>query len=227
MCGRFGLFARAEAIEDRFDATFQFDYEPRYNVAPEAEPVAAVPDEAPDALEPFSWGLVPHWVEDPDDWPSPINARAETVHEKPAFRDAFRNRRCLVPANGFYEWTGRRGKRIPHWITVDDDGLFAMAGIWETWGDEGDRERSLAIVTTASNGVVGELHDRMPVILEPDEERTWLASEDEDELRGLLDPYPDERTAEREVSTAVNVPSNDSPALIEPVGGDQSGLDEF
>ena len=227
MCGRFGLFARLDAVEDYFGAAFTFDYEPRYNVAPEGPGVAAVRDEAPDDIDQLHWGLLPHWVDDPDDFPTLINARAETAAEKPAFRDAFERRRCLVPASTFYEWTGRKGSRVPHAIEVADRELFAMAGLWETWSSNGDEVRSATILTTDANELVGELHDRMPVILERDEERAWLEADDAEERQALLDPYPADRMRSYEVSRQVNDPTNEGPALVEPVGGTQSGLGDF
>lgn len=227
MCGRFGLFARLDAIEDYFDAAFTFDYAPRYNIAPEGSGIAAVRNESPDGIDQLRWGLLPGWVDDPEDFPTLINARSETAAEKPAFREAFATRRCLIPATNFYEWTGRTGSRVPHAIGLQDRELFAMAGLWETWSANGDEVRSATILTTDANDVVGELHDRMPVILAPDEERRWLHADDEDELQALLDPYPGDRTTAVEVSTKVNDPANEGPALIEPVGGEQRGLGDF
>jgi len=227
MCGRFGLYARLDAVEDYYDARFSFDYEPRYNLAPEGEGVAAVRNEAPGAIDRVQWGFVPRWVDDPEAWPRPINARAETVAEKPAFAWAFEHRRCLVPASNFYEWTGRRGARIPYAIGVADTDVFSMAGLWDAWSAGGEPVTSLAIVTTEANGVVGKLHDRMPVILDREEEARWLGEADPAELRALLDPLPDGRTTRWEVSTAVNDPTREGPALVEPVGSSQSGLGEF
>lgn len=229
MCGRTTLFAPRADVEERFDATFAYDYVPRYNIAPEGPGLPAIRNEIADRIEQLHWGIIPPWVDDRDDWPEPINARAESVAEKATFRDAFDERRCLVVADGFYEWTGPSGRRKPHRIVVDDGEPFAMAGLWETWSGNGDGDDvvSVTIVTTDANDVVGRLHGRMPVILAPDEEVTWLRSDDPDELRALLDPYPDSATSEYEVSTAVNNPGNDGPELVEPLGGSQSGLGEF
>jgi len=227
MCGRTTLFAPRAAVEERFGASFAYDYEPRYNIAPGGPGLPAIRNENATAIEQLHWGIVPHWVDDRADWHEPINARAETVAEKPTFRDAFAKRRCLVLADGFYEWTGPQGKRKPHRVVVDDGELFAMAGLWETWSENGDEVVSVTVVTTDANDVVGRLHDRMPVILAPDEESTWLESDDADDLQGLLDPYPDGPTGEYEVSTAVNNPGTDRPELVEPLGGTQSGLEEF
>lgn len=231
MCGRFTLRSDPRQIAEAFDldpASLP-ELPARYNIAP-TQQVAVVrrsDGTGPRELAAARWGLVPRWVDDPSDWPTLINARSETAAEKPAFREAFRRRRCLVPASNFYEWTGRRGQRIPHCIRVDDRELFAMAGLWETWSDDGDEVRSATILTTEANDVVDDLHDRMPVILAPDEEPIWLEADDVDELNALLDPYPGNQTRSYEVSRAVNDPTNEGPELVEPVGGGQSGLGDF
>lgn len=227
MCGRFGLFARLDAIEDRYDGEFTYDFEPRYNIAPEGPGIATVRNQIPGQIDQVKWGLIPHWVDDPNDFPTLINARAETIAEKPAFRDAFAKRRCLIPASNFYEWTGRKGSRVPYFIGVEDQEIFSMAGIWETWTENGTDMESVAIITTDANDVVAELHDRMPVILDREEEDRWLDGKEEDELQELLDPFPDGRTMSYEVTKAVNNSTNDSPELIEPIGSDQAGLGDF
>lgn len=227
MCGRFSLFQPQPEIERRFSAEFTFNYELRYNIAPEGAGIAAIQNESADEINRLQWGLLPHWVDDPGDFPNLINARAESVADKPSFKSAFENRRCLIPASNFYEWTGRKGNRVPFAIGLENQDLFAMAGIWETWSSNGTEIQSVAIITTDANDVVSELHERMPVILAPDEEERWLHEDDQDELQRLLDPYPDEGTRSWEVSRAVNNPGNDGPELVEPVGSDQSGLEEF
>lgn len=227
MCGRFGLFARLDAIEDHYDAEFTFEYEPRYNIAPEGSGIAAVKNESPDEINNLQWGLLPRCVDDPDDFPNLINARAESVANKSSFKDAFKKRRCLIPANNFYEWTGRKGARRPFSIGVEEQELFSMAGIWETWRNNGTEVQSVAIITTDANDVVAELHDRMPVILDGEEEEAWLETKDENALHELLYPYPAEDTRSYEVATAVNNPGNEGPELIEPLGSDQSGIGDF
>ncbi|MFB6151571.1 MAG: SOS response-associated peptidase [Haloarculaceae archaeon] len=262
MCGRFSLFAPPDDVTARFDADFAFEYEPRYNAAPgQALPVIA--DEAPDTIRRMEWGLVPGWAENRSDFEF-INARAETVAEKRSFAGAYEQRRhrerddeggeaptagrCLVPADGFYEWTERAGGNQPYRVTVGDDELFAMAGLWERWepprvqtgladfggaggsggaGEPGservpgvdpdpDPVETFTVITTEPNDVVGDLHDRMAVVLEPDEEEAWLRG-DPGEVRDLLDPYPAEQMRAYPVSTAVSDPANDSPAVVEEV----------
>lgn len=226
MCGRFGLFARLDAIQDYFGVEVNYDHEPRYNIAPRTD-TAVVQNETPDEINELNWGIRPHWVDDPDDWHHPINARAESVDEKPSFREAFKKRRCLIPASNFYEWTGPKGSRRPFFIGVEDRELFAMAGLWETWSENGTEFQSFTIITTDANEVVGELHNRMPLILKSDEEQRWLEEDDPDELQSMLDPFPDEQTRSYEVSTKVNSTANDGPELIEPLEGEQSGLGDF
>jgi putative SOS response-associated peptidase YedK len=230
MCGRYSLFTPPADLEERFGATFDRSFEPRYNAAPGQE----LPVVRNDALEKFRfcrWGLVPSWADDPDD--GPINARSETVAEKPTFGEAYERRRCLVPADGFYEWTGEAGSKRPYRVRFEDDRTFAMAGIWETWegvesqvgldafGDDGEATpesrtvHTFAVLTTEPNDVIADLHDRMAVILPEDEERRWLTDDDPSDL---LEPYPGDEMEAYPVSTAVNDPANDRPELVEPVG---------
>lgn len=227
MCGRTSLFVPQSVLEDRFNATAVDPITPRYNIAP-GDDLASIANETPEEIRLRGWGLIPHWVDDPSEWPDPINARAETVSEKPAFRDAFHHRRCLVLADGFYEWGGERGHKQPYRITRPDEEPFAMAGLWEEWEANGTERETLTIITTDANEAIAPIHDRMPVILEPDEEALWLNDADEGELRSLLDPFPTDLTTVSPISTAVNDPANDSPEVIEPVDrGTQSGLSEF
>lgn len=219
MCGRTSLFVPQSVLEDRFDAEFVYEYIPRYNIAP-SDDLTVIKNRSPDKIDLLEWGLIPSWVDDPEEVPTPINARAETVSEKPMFREAYKQRRCLVLADGFYEWKGERGQKQPYRVTKKDDAPFAMAGLWETWegnGEEQDRETT-TIITTEPNDVVSEIHDRMPVILAPDEEDLWL-NQAGNGLDGLLDPFPSELMQAYPVSKAVNNPSNESPEVIEKIDG--------
>ena len=227
MCGRFSLFVPPSVVEERFDAETARPLVPQYNVAP-GDDVAAIRDADPGTIDGLTWGLLPSWVDDPEGFPRPINARAETVGEKPSFRDAFAERRCLVVADGFYEWKETRGAKQPYRIARPDDEPFAFAGLWETWRSNGESVRSVTILTTAANETVEPIHDRMPVILERGEERRWLTESSPDDLHALLDPYPEDGLVTYPVSTAVNDPANDSPAVVEPADVDeQSGLGDF
>jgi len=232
MCGRYSLVAAPDNVEERFDATFDFDFEPRYNAAP-SQSLPVVTGEEPDTIQRLEWGLVPSWADDRSEFEY-INARAETLQKKRSFADAYERRRCLVPADGFYEWTQREGGKQPYRVALDDDSLFAMAGLWERWtptqkqtglGEfaggggpdaEPDPVETFTIVTTEPNDVVSELHHRMAVILDESEEQQWLTG-DTDAVADLLDPYPGERMRAYPVSTAVNDPANDSPAVVREV----------
>ena len=232
MCGRYSLFAPPDEIEERFDASFAFDFEPRYNAAPSQE-LPVVTGDDPETIQRMEWGLVPSWADDRSDYEF-INARAETVRKKSSFSEAYESRRCLVPADGFYEWTEAGGGKQPYRVTVGDDDLFAMAGLWERWtppqtqtglGDfgggsdpdaESDPVETFTIVTTEPNETIADLHHRMAVILDPGEETQWLTG-DPDEVESLLDPYSDEPMRTYPVSTTVNNPANDSPDVLEEV----------
>jgi len=244
MCGRFTLFQPPRRVEERFDASFDYPYERRYNAAP-GQALPVITDERPDRIRALEWGLVPTWAEARDDVGTLINARAETVAEKPSFREAFAGvdpaagpdaeaaGRCLVLADGFYEWTDTDDGRRPYRITRRDDDPFAMAGLWSRWRPPGTQTglaefgtggptdepalvETFTIVTTAANGVVGELHDRMPVVLRPADERRWLTAGVE-EARSLLQPAPDAWLRAYPVSREVNDPSNDRAAVVEEV----------
>ena len=228
MCGRYTLFTPPAEIEERFGATFEQSPKPRHNAAPR-QSLPVITNDAPETIDAFEWGLIPGWA-DSASGNRPINARAETVAEKRSFRDAYENRRCLVLADGFYEWTSTNDGKQPYRVTLDSREPFALAGLWERWqppekqtgltefGDgEPDREaevvETFTIITTEPNRVVGELHDRMAVVLSAEDERRWLADGGAD----LLQPYPDDEMTAYPVSTAVNNPSNDSPELVEEV----------
>ncbi|WP_323191012.1 SOS response-associated peptidase [Halostella sp. PRR32] len=239
MCGRYSLFAPQNAVIDLLDATPERDLEPRYNMAP-GEELPVVRDAASDRIEFHKWGLVPHWAD--DDSNGLINARAETVAEKPSFRDAFEQShetggpqagRCLVPADGFYEWVDESGGTQPYRVTRTDDRPFAMAGLWSTWETEieqvgldafADGEAStetrrmltFTVVTTEPNDLIEDLHHRMAVILDEAEQREWLTADPAD-AGELLDPYPADEMRAYPVSPAVNDPTNDAPAVAEPL----------
>jgi len=232
MCGRYSLFAPSEEIEARFDAAFREPFQPRYNAAPR-QSLPVVGDREPGVIGRMEWGLVPPWADSRDDGGF-INARAETLADKPSFRDAYRRERggrCLVLADGFYEWVDADGTTRPYRVTLADGEPFAMAGLWTEWTptttqtglgefagdgpDDPDPVRTFAVVTTEPNATVADLHHRMAVVLPPDREREWLTAPAGD-AADLLGPYEGEMRAYR-VSEAVNDPANDSPAVAEPV----------
>lgn len=221
MCGRFSLFADGEEVAAALGLAAPPFLAPRYNVAP-TQPVAAVRLKAGSAereLTHFYWGLIPGWAKDPSLASRMINARAETVADKPAFRAAFKYRRCLIPASGFYEWRKLDGQKQPMHIQPADAPLFALAGLWEHWvSPDGSEIDSCAILTTDANERVRPIHDRMPVILLPEDYDTWLDPHAPPVvLRSLLKPYPPERLTAVAVGPLVNSPRNDSAELIRPI----------
>jgi putative SOS response-associated peptidase YedK len=220
MCGRFTLTANPQVVRDVFDLNAIPDgIEPRYNVAP-TQPVAVITNEDPKTLTYHRWGLIPSWSKDLSIGNKLINARSETAHEKPAFRTAFKRRRCLIPASGFFEWKQADGSKIPHFIHLKEDPLFAFAGLWEVWySPEGDQLRTCTILTTEANEFMSSLHTRMPVILKREDWDEWLQPEEQlvEVLMPLMKPYDSAAMDAYEVSTMVNRPNNDVPEVIRPV----------
>lgn len=216
MCGRYSFAIDDELIRERFGVTVRSAiYKARYNCAP-TQDLAVISNEEPDRLNFFRWGLIPFWSKDPSIGNKLINAKSETIHEKPAFKSSIKNRRCLVLSDGFFEWKKEKIK-IPYRIIMRDASPFAMAGIWDKWvSGDGEIIHSFSILTTGPNALMSAIHDRMPVILKPDEEKIWLGKENENDLKSLLRPYPPELMKAYPVSSLVNSPRNDFPEIIEP-----------
>jgi putative SOS response-associated peptidase YedK len=226
MCGRYTIRG-IQPVVDLFGVALPREFGPRFNVAPtqEVPVVRATPRPQPPAagasrqVDLLRWGLVPHWAADPSIGNRMINARAETAAERPAFRDAMKRRRCLVPADGFYEWQATAGskRKQPHLIRMKDDRPFAFAGLWDAWRRGGEDLESFTILTTAPNELVAPIHDRMPVIVAPADFDRWLdPSVAAEGVADLLRPYPAERMRADAVGTHVNSPSNDDPTCAEP-----------
>jgi putative SOS response-associated peptidase YedK len=211
MCGRFTLHSR-DRIRLKGLATLDLPFEARYNIAP-SQSVLSLGDFGRGLEARFlTWGLIPSWSTDGKGF---INARAETLDEKPSFSDSFRLRRCLIPADGFFEWKRTGREKRPFYFQVADEKPFAFAGIWDTWSNRGDVVPSCAIITTAANELVGELHDRMPAILLDEFHDAWLDPHTKmDSLKQLLSPFPASRMCSHPVSNAVNHPNNDREDLI-------------
>lgn len=219
MCGRFSFSPLAKIIEDRFDVKVdKTRYKPRYNSAP-SQDLAVISNSNPGELSFFRWGLIPFWAKDKSIGNKMINAKAETIAEKPSFKNSLKRKRCLVLSDGFYEWkTISKKEKIPYRITMDDNSLFAMAGIWDSWKDEtGLMINSFAIITTSPNKLMENIHTRMPVILSPNDEKRWLSSDDTTFLQSLLQPFPEKEMTAFTVSNLVNSPANDSPEVMNPV----------
>lgn len=223
MCGRYMMTSPVDAMQRLFRFEERPNLPPRYNAAPTQDvPIVRRRKEgAGRELALVRWGLIPWWAKDPAIGTRLLNARAETVATKPAFRDAFRARRCLVPANGFYEWEKRGRSKQPWLIRLKGGGLLAFAGLWEVWRDpKGEKIHSCTIVTSEPNAVAGRFHDRMPVILDPGAYQRWLDPADPDPLE-LLRPCPDDWLEAYPVSPRVNSPQNDDPELVEPLAEQQ------
>lgn len=223
MCGRFTLSTPAAALAEAFGGSPSDYPAPRYNVAP-SQPVVALRQAQAGArgeVVLLRWGLVPSWAESPQIGYRMINARSETVVGKPAFARSFRSRRCLVLADGFYEWQRGRGRRQPYYITLADGRPFAFAGLWDRWTGAAGAVESCTILTTKANEIVGPIHDRMPVILETRAHALWLdaSAADVAAVKGLLRPYPEERMAAYAVTTYVNDPRHDDPNCLERLAG--------
>jgi len=221
MCGRFTLQIPAELLAELFGLPDPAEIPARYNIAP-TQQVAAIRqrDGGGNRLDFLKWGLIPSWAKDTSIGPKMINARSETLEEKPAFRTAFKFRRCLVPASGFYEWEVLGGKKIPRYFRLKDGAPMVFAGLWESWqAPDGASIESCTILTTAANSLVEPLHLRMPVILHPGDFSLWLDRNltDPGKLKGLFLPCPAEGMEGWTVSTLANSVKNDHPELIESV----------
>jgi putative SOS response-associated peptidase YedK len=218
MCGRFSFAPNEKIIEERFSVKAGLDlFAPRYNCAP-AQKLAVISNNAPDALSFFQWGLVPFWAKDASVGSKMINTKAETIAEKPSFKKSFISKRCLVPADGFYEWKKEDKDKTPYYIYLKNRTPFTFAGIWDEWKDaEGKSLRTFSIITTWANDLMKPIHERMPVILKQEEEKEWLSVNNPQVLLQLLRQYPSAEMELHKVSTWVNSPRNDNPDLINPI----------
>ena len=221
MCSRYSLTSPPEAVRAYFRYDNEAVFPPRYNIAP-SQPVAIVrgTHNGGRELALVRWGLIPSWVKDPREFRMMINARSETAAEKPSFRAAMCHRRCLVPTDGFYEWTGAAGAKRPHLVRLRDGGPMGMAGIYEYWqGADGSEMESMAILTTAANQSMSNLHDRMPVIIAPEHFDAWLdcSSGSAEVILALLHAPPEDLLQIVEVSRKLNNPRNEGPEVQEPV----------
>jgi putative SOS response-associated peptidase YedK len=213
MCGRFACAISDRVLREQFGLAASASLPTRYNIAP-SQPIGAVRgEEAARSLDLMFWGLVPHWAKDKKIGNRPINARAETVAEKPAFGSAFRHRRCLIPASGYYEWQGDKAPKQPYFIAAADGSAMAFAGLWEQWQDAEQTLLSCTIITTDANPALAKIHHRMPVIIAPEDYERWLIEGG----KNLLAPCSADRLTARAIGTRVNDPRNDDPELVEPL----------
>ena len=221
MCGRYSLIADIGELQERFDFDgSELTHAPRYNIAP-TQMALAVTNGGRRRGSYMRWGLIPSWAKSASVGSRMINARAEMVAERPSFRTALQRRRCLVLADGFYEWKGKGSGKRPMRIVMASGEPFAFAGLWDAWRDpKGEVLRSCTIITTSANELLSPIHDRMPVILPRELESLWLNHDIQDPaaLDGILRPYPAEAMEVHEVSSLVNSPANDGPEMVVPVG---------
>jgi putative SOS response-associated peptidase YedK len=221
MCGRFTLTVDPAELQDSFtNYEFPSQFAPRFNIAP-TQPVLAIPNDSSNRADFFVWGLIPSWAKDPSIGNRLINARGETLAEKPSFRGSYKYKRCLVLADGFYEWKSQPGTKVkvPHFIHMKNRQPFAFAGLWDVWSSpDGSQIRSCTIVTIEPNELMAPIHNRMPVILPPDAYAQWIDSavRTPESLQALIKPYPAEEMAAYPVSTLVNSPKNDRPECVVP-----------
>jgi putative SOS response-associated peptidase YedK len=221
MCGRFTLTVNPAEVQETFSSyTFPQKFAPRFNIAP-TQPVLAIPNDDQNTADFFMWGLIPMWAKDPGIGNKLINARGETLEEKPAFRSSLKYKRCLILADGFYEWKSSEGKKVktPFFIHMKDRKPFAFAGLWDSWNSpDGSLIKSCTIITTDPNELTGIIHNRMPVILHPRDYAKWLdpSPQTPDQLKTLLKPFPADVMDAYPVSTLVNTPANDIPELVVP-----------
>ncbi len=216
MCGRYTLGTDEEALIDAFGvSSLTFDFVPRYNIAPGQQAPVVAEDRHGRRIGQLTWGLVPSWMDVPKS--GLINARSESVTSKPSFREAFQRRRCLVPADGFYEWKRTAAGKVPYWFHRPEGGMLAFAGIWESWSRPGaDPRFTFAILTTDANEDTATVHDRMPAVIEAADRDSWLSRiTQESDLLSLLRPAPAGTFTAHAVSTRVNRVSEDDPGLVE------------
>ena len=220
MCGRFILTSHRRVLVAQFELQHEPELTPRYNISPTQQVSAIRMDTGGRRLEMLKWGLVPFWAKDASIGPRLINARCETLGQKPAYRAAFKSRRCLIPTNGFYEWMKEKEKKQPYLIRLADESLFAFAGLWEHWkGPDGSTIESCTVITTEANDLLRPIHDRMPVIISRKDYDSWLNPEMlcQETFQSLILPYPSHEMVFFPVNPKVNRATYDNPDCIEPV----------
>ncbi len=216
MCGRFSISTPTEILRVRFNVPRAEDLKPNYNAAP-TQHLPVILNSEPTTINLCRWGLIPFWAKEERIGNGMINARAETLLQKPSFRTPFKKQRCLVLTDGFYEWKKTSDRKIPHRISMRDNEPFAFAGIWEVWKTpDGEDIKTFSIITTEPNELMKPLHNRMPVIIKQENEEKWLQELDISEAQKMLEPYPFEDLEAYPISTLVNSPRNNSEEIIKP-----------
>lgn len=219
MCGRYTVVTKIEAIEKEFNATFLEDFPPHYNAAPSMR-LPVITDQYPDQVQLFRWGLIPNWAKDHKIGYKTINARSEEIVNKPSFRKPIRSQRCLVLANCYFEWKKQGESKTPHVIYVQDQRLFAMAGVWDEWVDKtsGELVNSFSVLTTAATPLLHPLHHRMPVILTKDQREMWLSKLSLAEVTAMFRQYPQDLMNAYPIDDLVNSPANNEVDIMQPIG---------
>ncbi|PLR98802.1 SOS response-associated peptidase [Bacillus sp. T33-2] len=219
MCGRFSLYETVDSLQVEFGFDFDGELEPRYNIAPGQNILAVLGGDARRRGMMLRWGLIPFWATDENIGYRLINARAETLDEKASFKKPLKSSRCLIPADGFYEWKKEESSKRPFRFAMKNEKPFAFAGLWETWNKNGNTIHSCTIITTTANDVTRKVHERMPVILPAEEQEIWLdhSIQDADYLKSLLKPYDAEEMKCFEVSPRINSARNEGRELILPL----------
>ena len=223
MCGRYRRTSQEEELARMYNIPIpkQTDLPISYNIAPSQDVLALRYDSEKSArsLVALRWGLIPSWADDEKIGYKTINARMETVQSAPSFRSAFQKRRCLILADGFYEWRKTGGPKVPFDVALEDNRPFAFAGLWEAWKNRVTQEWvfSCTIITTEANELIGQIHNRMPLIIDAEDQAEWLGESDSDDLTDLLKPFPANRMKILEISTLVNNPKNNDASLLEPI----------
>lgn len=224
MCGRYTLTKPGKTLQAHFAFMEpKFGHKERYNIAPTQEAPVVIRQESKLELHSLRWGLVPAWAKDETLGSRMINARAETIQEKPSFKEPFKTKRCLVPADGFIEWENTKGGKKPHYFTLQNNALFAFAGIWSEWKKNGGWLRTFSIITTDCNALVHPIHHRMPVLLAPENYNTWLDTSTETAtLKSLLTPFPADSMERIAISKEINSAKNDRAECLQPAGKESS-----
>ena len=221
MCGRFTLRSPGRIRFDGERSSHLPSMAPRYNIAPSQEVLTITKSQGRRELSSFVWGLIPSWSKEPKGF---INARCETLEEKPSFSESFQNRRCLIPADGFYEWQRNGKSKQPYYFQMKDEAPFAFAGLWDRWQNDGVDITSCSIITTTPNELLTTIHDRMPVILSPESQDAWLSNNTEPaQLKRLLIPFPASAMKSYAVSQQVNHAQSEDAQLVEPIDLNQAG----
>jgi len=219
MCGRYSLTKPIKTIKEHFQAMTVFlDHSPRYNIAPSQTAPVVIQGDQDLELHGMRWGLIPSWAKEAKIGHRMINARSETVDQKPSFRSSFKQRRCLIPTDGFFEWRVHENDKRPQYIHLNSDGLFAFAGLWSEWNEGEKILQTFTILTTQANRQLKPIHERMPVILSEDTYLSWLDRQSSpDLLKTLLLPYPEGLLTHHEISKKINSPKNDTPDCLEAI----------